>query len=83
MVQDTGIGIEPEALPHIFDRFYRSDESRARKTGGSGLGLSIAKWIIERHGAYFEILSRLDIGTRITIVFPEEVVKEVIINETK
>ncbi|MCF6466219.1 sensor histidine kinase [Clostridium sp. Cult2] len=83
VVQDTGIGIEPEALPHIFDRFYRSDESRARKTGGSGLGLSIAKWIIERHGAYFEILSRVDIGTRITIVFPEEVVKEVIINETK
>lgn len=69
-VQDRGIGIEPEDLPHIFDRFYRSDESRARKTGGSGLGLSIAKWIIERHGAHFEILSRVDIGTRITIAFP-------------
>ena len=62
-VQDSGIGIAPEDLSHIFDRFYRSDESRARKTGGSGLGLSIAKWIIERHGAYFEILSRVDIGT--------------------
>jgi signal transduction histidine kinase len=70
IVQDSGIGIEAEDLPHIFDRFYRSDESRARETGGSGLGLSIAKWIIERHGAYFEILSRVDIGTRITIVFP-------------
>ncbi|WP_257490384.1 sensor histidine kinase [Anaerosalibacter massiliensis] len=70
IVQDSGIGIDPENLPHIFDRFYRSDESRARKTGGSGLGLSIAKWIIERHEAYFEILSRVDIGTRITIVFP-------------
>jgi signal transduction histidine kinase len=70
IVQDGGIGIDSEDLPHIFDRFYRSDESRARKTGGSGLGLSIAKWIIERHGAYFEILSRVDIGTRITIVFP-------------
>lgn len=70
IVQDRGIGIEPEDLPHIFDRFYRSDESRARKTGGSGLGLSIAKWIIERHGAHFEILSRVDIGTRITIAFP-------------
>lgn len=57
-------------MPHIFDRFYRSDESRARETGGSGLGLSIAKWIIERHGAYFEILSRVDIGTRITFIFP-------------
>ncbi|MBZ2173988.1 HAMP domain-containing protein [Schnuerera sp. xch1] len=70
IVQDSGIGIEPEELSHIFDRFYRSDESRAKETGGSGLGLSIAKWIIERHGAYFEILSRVDIGTRITIVFP-------------
>ncbi len=70
IVQDSGIGIAPEYLPRIFDRFYRSDESRARKTGGSGLGLSIAKWIIERHGAYFEILSRVDIGTRITIVIP-------------
>ncbi len=69
-VQDSGIGIAPEDLCHIFDRFYRSDESRARKTGGSGLGLSIAKWIIERHGAHFEILSRVDIGTRITIIFP-------------
>jgi signal transduction histidine kinase len=73
VVQDNGIGIDPDDLPRIFDRFYRSDESRARKSGGSGLGLSIAKWIVERHGAYFEILSRVNIGTRITIVFPEAV----------
>ncbi len=71
IVQDSGIGIDSKDLPHIFDRFYRSDESRARVTGGSGLGLSIAKWIVERHGAYFEVLSRVDIGTRITIAFPE------------
>jgi len=69
-VQDSGIGIPPESIPRIFDRFYRSDESRARKTGGSGLGLSIAQWIIERHDAHFEVLSRVDIGTRITIVMP-------------
>jgi two-component system sensor histidine kinase ArlS len=69
-VQDNGIGIAPEELPNIFERFYRSDESRARKTGGSGLGLSIAKWIVERHGGYFEVWSRLNIGTRITVVFP-------------
>lgn len=69
-VQDSGIGIVPDEMSHIFDRFYRSDESRARKTGGSGLGLSIAKWIIEHHGAHFEILSRVDIGTRITIIIP-------------
>lgn len=72
IVQDGGIGISPEDLSHIFDRFYRSDESRARKTGGSGLGLSIAKWIIEGHGGHFEILSRIDIGTRITVVLPAE-----------
>jgi len=70
MVQDNGIGIAPEELADIFERFYRSDESRARKTGGSGLGLSIAKWIVERHGGHFEVLSRVDIGTRITVVIP-------------
>ncbi|HHT49947.1 MAG TPA: HAMP domain-containing protein [Eubacteriaceae bacterium] len=71
IVQDSGIGISPKDLPHIFDRFYRSDESRARKTGGSGLGLSIAKWIIEEHDGYFKIISRMDIGTRITMVFDQ------------
>lgn len=70
-VQDSGIGIPAENIPRIFDRFYRSDESRARKTGGSGLGLSIARWIIERHDAYFEVLSRVDIGTRVTVVLPK------------
>jgi len=69
-VQDEGIGIAPEAVPRIFDRFFRADESRAKATGGAGLGLSIAKWIAERHGGYIEVLSRLDIGTRISIVFP-------------
>jgi two-component system sensor histidine kinase ArlS len=67
-IQDNGIGIAPEDVPHIFDRFYRSDESRARKTGGSGLGLAIARWIVERHGGYFEVISRVNIGTRITVI---------------
>lgn len=69
-LQDEGIGIEPEAVPKIFDRFFRTDESRARATGGSGLGLSIAKWITERHGGHMEVLSRVGIGTRISIVLP-------------
>lgn len=73
IVQDSGIGIDPKDLPYTFERFYRSDESRARKTGGSGLGLSIAKWIIEQHQGDFEILSRVNIGTRITITFPQVV----------
>lgn len=69
-VQDDGIGIEPEAVPNIFDRFYRTDESRARATGGAGLGLSIAKWIAARHGGHMEVLSREGIGTRISILLP-------------
>lgn len=69
-VQDEGIGIAPDAVPQIFDRFYRADESRARATGGTGLGLSIAKWITERHGGHLEVLSRQDIGTRISIMLP-------------
>lgn len=69
-VQDNGIGIAPEDVSRILDRFYRSDESRARKTGGSGLGLAIAKWIIDHHQGHYEILSRMEIGTRITLILP-------------
>jgi len=69
-VQDEGIGIAPDAVSQIFERFFRADESRARATGGTGLGLSIAKWITERHGGHMEVLSRQDIGTRISIVLP-------------
>ena len=69
-VQDEGMGIVPEALPHIFDRFYRTDRSRDRKTGGTGLGLSIARWIVDRHNGWFEVVSRKDVGTRITFVLP-------------
>jgi signal transduction histidine kinase len=49
-VADTGAGIAPEDLPHVFDRFYRADGSRARATGGSGLGLAIVKQLVEAHG---------------------------------
>ena len=69
-VQDEGMGIPPESIPHIFERFYRADRSRDRKTGGTGLGLSIAKWIVEKHGGWFEVVSRVDVGTRITAVLP-------------
>lgn len=51
-VQDTGIGIAAEHLPHVFDRFYRADRSRARVSGGSGIGLTIAKHLVEAHGGH-------------------------------
>ena len=69
-VQDSGIGISESDIQHIFERFYRADDSRSKQTGGSGLGLAIAKWIVERHGGRFEIVSRKDIGTRITVILP-------------
>lgn len=72
IVQDEGIGISGEDIPHMFERFFRSDPARSREGGGSGLGLSIAKWIVDRHGGYFQVLSREDIGTRITVSFPPQ-----------
>jgi len=69
-VEDTGIGISPDILPNVFDRFIRADESRTRATGGAGLGLSIAQWIATRHNGHMEVLSREGIGTKITFVLP-------------
>lgn len=66
-VQDNGIGMCEADVQHIFERFYRADTARNPNTGGTGLGLSIAKWIIDKHHGYFDILSREDIGTRITV----------------
>ena len=69
-VQDNGIGIDTEDIPHIFERFFRADTARVRKNGGTGLGLSIAKWIIDNHNGYFSVVSRKEIGTRITVYLP-------------
>ncbi len=71
IVQDEGIGMQEEDVSHIFERFYRSDKARNGETGGSGLGLSIAKWIIDAHEGRIEVLSRPDIGTRFTVTFPK------------
>ncbi|MCK9863005.1 ATP-binding protein [Paenibacillus sp. ATY16] len=69
-VEDTGIGIQPEHLPHIFDRFYRGDKARTRQEGGTGLGLAIAKWIVERHGGKIRIESKPAVGTRVLVTLP-------------
>jgi len=69
-MQDTGIGIAEKDLPHVFERFYRADQVRSRETRGSGLGLSIARWIAESHHGSIELNSRLGQGTNVTIRLP-------------
>ena len=66
-VTDTGVGIAPEHLPRISERFYRVDRSRSRETGGTGLGLAIAKHIAQRHGGELSIDSRLGQGSRFAL----------------
>jgi signal transduction histidine kinase len=69
-VSDSGSGIPPEDLPHIFDRFYRVDKARSHAQGGAGLGLAIAKWIVEGHGGSIRVDSQADEGTTFTIELP-------------
>jgi len=69
-VRDTGIGIPEEALPHVFERFFRVDRARSRERGGTGLGLSIASWIAELHGGSIEVESRPDAGSTFTVRLP-------------
>jgi len=70
-VADTGVGIEPEALDHIFDRFYRTDASRSRDAGGTGLGLSLVKRIVELHGGHIRVDSVPGRGTVVQIHLPK------------
>ncbi|WP_031557593.1 sensor histidine kinase [Lachnospira multipara] len=69
LIQDEGIGMNNSEISHIFERFYRSDEVRNSTTGGSGLGLSIAKWIVDAHEGKIEVLSRPEFGTRFMVSF--------------
>ena len=69
-VEDTGIGIPPQDLPRIFERFYRVDKARSRQAGGTGLGLSIARSIAITHGGRLAVASIPDEGTTVTLVLP-------------
>jgi two-component system heavy metal sensor histidine kinase CusS len=69
-VSDTGVGIPAEALPRVFDRFFRVDPSRSKTSGGTGLGLAIVQSILTLHGGSAEIVSQLGRGTRVTLRMP-------------
>lgn len=69
-IEDDGIGIAVSELPHVFERFYRGDAARRIDASGSGLGLPIARWIVERHGGEIRIESRPSHGTLVTVRMP-------------
>jgi two-component system, OmpR family, phosphate regulon sensor histidine kinase PhoR len=73
-VEDTGIGIQPEHIPRLTERFFRVDKSRSRDLGGSGLGLAIVKHILAAHKLNLEIESKLGIGSIFRIIFPESLI---------
>jgi signal transduction histidine kinase len=69
-VRDTGVGIPPEHLPHVFDRFYRVDAGRSRDSGGTGLGLSIVRWVVEAHSGTVHADSEVGHGSTFTVRLP-------------
>ncbi len=71
-IQDEGAGMKEDDIPHIFERFYRGDKSRDRKTGGVGIGLSIVKALMDAHKGIIKVKSKLNKGTTVTLWFPKE-----------
>ena len=76
-ISDTGMGIPPESLDQVFERFYRVDKARARQSGGSGLGLAIVRSMVERNGGEISLQSTLGVGTTFTVTFPRFDLEEV------
>lgn len=74
-VLDDGPGIPPEAIPHLFERFYRVDGARSTRGNGSGLGLSIVRWIVQQHAGTVSVESKLGEGTVFTVLLPAYVAK--------
>ena len=68
--QDTGVGIPKDSINHVFERFYRVDKARSRKSGGSGLGLAIVRNMVERNGGSIEVHSQLGKGSVFCVQFP-------------
>ena len=73
-VEDQGMGIPANDLPHLFERFFRVDKAESRKRGGSGLGLSIVQTVISKHGGTVDVTSKLGAGTKFTVKLPVEAV---------
>jgi signal transduction histidine kinase len=69
-VRDTGIGITPELMPHIFERFFRADPARTSGVEDVGLGLSLAQWIVDRHHGRISIDSQPGKGSTFTVLLP-------------
>ena len=70
VVSDTGAGINPDAIPHVFDRFFRADPARTSGVEGVGLGLSLVKWIVEQHHGRIDVASEPGHGSTFTIRLP-------------
>ncbi len=72
VVEDSGIGIPPQDVPHIFERFYRVDRAREHESGGTGLGLAIARWIVQAHHGTIKVESELGKGTKFQVELPAQ-----------
>jgi signal transduction histidine kinase len=70
LISDTGVGIAASDLPFVYDRFWRADKVRSRNGGGAGLGLSIARWIVQRHQGQIEIRSDAGQGCQVCVRLP-------------